>query len=284
MKQIHNRKRIGMIALAPIMSVALSGALSAGIATADEQEVTSQGKSSSQGLQVKFRPITDAQRSGKQEEDRPASDSSSSSGRSTSSSRPSGSNNSGTGVRDYSDGGTILPDDYGESFNNESNSDDEDEGQYDELSEIDNGNDDEVILPPSNPDLSGSSSLSDLDVSYNGSVAEKAVKYAASKMGAPYVWGATGPDTFDCSGLTQWAYKQAGLDITRTTYTQVNDGPKVSVNDVKPGDLVFYGDGLTHMAIAKDSNTVIHAPQPGDVVQEAAIDMMPIVTIVRVAT
>ena len=64
------------------------------------------------------------------------------------------------------------------------------------------------------------------------------VDAAASKIGSPYVWGATGPNSFDCSGLTSWAYKQVGKDIPRTSQAQAASGTKISRNDLQAGDIV----------------------------------------------
>lgn len=66
-----------------------------------------------------------------------------------------------------------------------------------------------------------------------------AVHAALSRLGRPYVWGATGPNQFDCSGLVQWAYAQAGVHLDRTTYQQINEGIPVPRSQVRPGDLVF---------------------------------------------
>ncbi len=69
-----------------------------------------------------------------------------------------------------------------------------------------------------------------------------AVHAALSRLGRPYVWGATGPNQFDCSGLVQWAYAQAGVHLDRTTYQQINEGIPVPRSQVRPGDLVFPHD------------------------------------------
>lgn len=95
--------------------------------------------------------------------------------------------------------------------------------------------------------------------------ARRAVRAALSRLGCPYVWGATGPDRFDCSGLVKWAYAQAGIPLHRTTYEQINDGMPVARSQVRPGDLVFPHTGHVQMAIGHD--LVIEAPQPGSRVQ-----------------
>ena len=88
-----------------------------------------------------------------------------------------------------------------------------------------------------------------------------AVRAALSRLGRPYVWGATGPDRFDCSGLVQWAYAQAGIQLDRTTYQQINDGIAVPRSQVRPGDLVFPHAG--HVQLAIGNNLVVEAPYSG---------------------
>lgn len=88
-----------------------------------------------------------------------------------------------------------------------------------------------------------------------------AVKFALSKMGLPYVWGATGPNSYDCSGLTQAAWKAAGIDISRTTYTQIDHGVPVPRSMAAPGDLVFPHAGHVQMYIG--NNQVVEAPHSG---------------------
>ncbi len=88
-----------------------------------------------------------------------------------------------------------------------------------------------------------------------------AVRAALSRLGRPYVWGATGPDQFDCSGLVQWSYAQAGVHLGRTTYQQINDGMPVPRSLVRPGDLVFPHAGHVQMAIG--NNLVVEAPYSG---------------------
>lgn len=98
-----------------------------------------------------------------------------------------------------------------------------------------------------------------------GSRAGVVVRAALSRLGSPYVWGATGPDRFDCSGLTQWAYAQAGLHLDRTTYQQIHQGTVVPHAHVRPGDLVFPNAG--HVQLAIGDNLVVEAPHAGAGVQ-----------------
>ncbi|RPK49321.1 putative endopeptidase precursor [Streptomyces sp. ADI92-24] len=89
-----------------------------------------------------------------------------------------------------------------------------------------------------------------------------ALQAASSRIGMPYQARATGPGAFDCSGLTQWAYHQAGVEITRTTYTQINQGTRIAQSQLKPGDLVFF-NGNTHVGLYAGGGNVLHAPYPG---------------------
>ena len=111
--------------------------------------------------------------------------------------------------------------------------------------------------------------------------AATAVAAARSKLGDPYVWGAAGPGSFDCSGLTMWAWSQAGVSLPHSSSMQYSSGSKVSVSSLQPGDLVFYGSPIHHVALYVGGGQVIHAPQTGDVVRYASVDMMPIVGAVR---
>ncbi|MFE5738090.1 C40 family peptidase [Streptomyces celluloflavus] len=110
-----------------------------------------------------------------------------------------------------------------------------------------------------------------------------ALAAAKSKIGMPYVWGATGPSSFDCSGLTSWAYKQAGQTIPRLSQDQANAGTRISSQSaLKPGDLVlFYGD-LHHVGLYAGNGKVLHAPKPGASVRYEAIGNMPFMFGVRV--
>jgi peptidoglycan DL-endopeptidase CwlO len=101
--------------------------------------------------------------------------------------------------------------------------------------------------------------------------AAKALAFARAQVGKPYVWGATGPDSYDCSGLTQAAWKAAGVDLPRVTYDQVNAGTTVSLADAQPGDLVFFYDDISHVGLYIGNGMMIHAPKPGAYVREESI-------------
>jgi peptidoglycan DL-endopeptidase CwlO len=103
-----------------------------------------------------------------------------------------------------------------------------------------------------------------------------AFQAAQSKIGSPYVYGASGPSSFDCSGLTSWAFAQAGVSIPRISQDQANAGTRIySQSDLKVGDLViFYGD-LHHVGFYAGNGQVLHAPRSGTVVRYESINNMP---------
>ncbi|WP_338896479.1 NlpC/P60 family protein [Streptomyces sp. TG1A-60] len=108
------------------------------------------------------------------------------------------------------------------------------------------------------------------DATY-ASKAAKALAFARAQVGKPYVWGATGPGSYDCSGLTQAAWKAAGVDLPRTTYDQVTAGTAVLLADARPGDLVFFYDNLGHVGLYIGNGMMIHAPKPGAYVREESV-------------
>ncbi|MEW1928829.1 C40 family peptidase [Streptomyces sp. NPDC088360] len=130
---------------------------------------------------------------------------------------------------------------------------------------------------------SGSGSGSgDTDSGY-ATKAAKVINFAEAQIGKPYVWGATGPDSYDCSGLTQDAWKAAGISLPRTTWDQVKVGTTVKTADAKPGDLVFFYDDISHVGIYIGDGKMIHAPKPGANVRVESIYYMPIHSVVRPA-
>ncbi|MCI3239646.1 MULTISPECIES: C40 family peptidase [Streptomyces] len=121
---------------------------------------------------------------------------------------------------------------------------------------------------------SSSGSASDPGSSSDSSYAAKAEKvlaFARAQIGKPYVWGATGPGSYDCSGLTQAAWKAAGVTLPRTTYDQVNAGTTVSLTNARPGDLIFFYDDISHVGIYIGNGMMIHAPKPGAYVREESV-------------
>ena len=105
----------------------------------------------------------------------------------------------------------------------------------------------------------------DFEVDASGR-AGKALDFALAQLGDPYVWGGTGPDGWDCSGLTQAAYGAAGVSIGRVTYDQAKAGRAVSMGSLAPGDLVFYGN-MQHMGMYVGKGSVVHSPRPGKQVE-----------------
>ncbi|MEV1083033.1 NlpC/P60 family protein [Streptomyces sp. NPDC050211] len=103
-----------------------------------------------------------------------------------------------------------------------------------------------------------------------------AFQAAQSKIGSPYVYGASGPSSFDCSGLTSWAFAQAGVSIPRTSQAQAGAGTQIySQSDLKVGDLViFYGD-QHHVGFYAGNGQILHAPRTGTVVRYESINNMP---------
>ncbi|MEU1848009.1 NlpC/P60 family protein [Streptomyces sp. NPDC019990] len=130
----------------------------------------------------------------------------------------------------------------------------------------------ETSASASSATSSGSSATSSApaDSSY-ATKADKALAFARAQIGKPYVWGAVGPDSYDCSGLTQAAWKAAGVTLPRTTYDQVNAGTTVPLSQAQPGDLVFFYDDVTHVGIYIGNGMMIHAPKPGTYVREESV-------------
>ncbi|MBF6278762.1 MULTISPECIES: C40 family peptidase, partial [Nocardia] len=102
--------------------------------------------------------------------------------------------------------------------------------------------------------------------------AQQAIQTALSKLGAPYVWGAEGPNQFDCSGLTQYAAKSAGVNIPRTADQQYQQLPKVAPDQIRPGDLIFpqaeFNNGNPgHVMMYIGNGQVVEAPNSKSVVR-----------------
>jgi cell wall-associated NlpC family hydrolase len=106
-------------------------------------------------------------------------------------------------------------------------------------------------------------------------VGAAALRAAQGMIGRPYEWSATGPDSFDCSGLTSWAYRQANVSIPRTSQEQATAGTQIGRSELKPGDLVLFFGDLHHIGLYAGNNTVLHAPKPGAYVRYESMDNMP---------
>ncbi|MGP3984357.1 NlpC/P60 family protein [Streptomyces sp. KR80] len=112
--------------------------------------------------------------------------------------------------------------------------------------------------------------------------ASAAFSAAKSKIGSPYVWGGSGPNSFDCSGLTSWAYRQAGVSIPRTSESQAQIGTRLGQSQLAPGDLVFFYGDLHHVGFYAGNGQILHAPKPGASVRYESINNMPFQFGVRV--
>jgi cell wall-associated NlpC family hydrolase len=115
-------------------------------------------------------------------------------------------------------------------------------------------------------------------ITYTGPASGRAaiaVRTAYAQLGDPYVYGASGPNAFDCSGLTSYAWRAAGVYLPHSSSAQYGYGRHVSRADLQPGDLVFYYSPISHVAIYIGGGRVIHAPYPGRSVEIAPLGEMP---------
>ncbi|MEU2890619.1 C40 family peptidase [Streptomyces albidoflavus] len=110
---------------------------------------------------------------------------------------------------------------------------------------------------------------------------ERAVRFAVDQIGKPYVWGAEGPDSYDCSGLTQRAWASAGTEVPRTSQEQWAGLDRVPLRALRPGDLVVYFPKATHVALYLGDGLVVHAPRPGADVKVSPVAANPVLGAVR---
>lgn len=109
---------------------------------------------------------------------------------------------------------------------------------------------------------------------------KRAVQFATAQVGKPYSWGAQGPGSFDCSGLTSQAWRAAGRSIPRTSQEQLRM-TKVAIKDMRPGDLIIYFDDASHVGLYVGDGAIVHAPRPGRNITLAGAGSMPIKAVVR---
>ncbi|WP_448609391.1 C40 family peptidase [Geodermatophilus sp. URMC 60] len=107
------------------------------------------------------------------------------------------------------------------------------------------------------------------------SAAQTAVNTALAQVGDRYVYGATGPNSFDCSGLTTFSYKAAGVSLPRTSRAQSTFGTPVSKANLQPGDLVFFYSPVSHVAMYIGNGKIVHALNASKPVQVMNLDSMP---------
>ncbi len=100
----------------------------------------------------------------------------------------------------------------------------------------------------------------------------RALRAAAAQLGKTYRWGAEGPRSFDCSGLTSFSFRQAGITLPRSSSQQARVGRPVALGDLQPGDLVFFHNPVSHVGIYAGGGKMIHAPQTGDVVRYSTVN------------
>ncbi|MFF5976702.1 C40 family peptidase [Streptomyces sp. NPDC012769] len=110
---------------------------------------------------------------------------------------------------------------------------------------------------------------------------KRAVLFATAQIGKPYVWGAEGPGSYDCSGLTQTAWANAGRDIPRTSQEQWRLLPRVDIKDMRPGDLIVYYKDASHIGMYIGDGAMVHAPRPGRNITVAGAGSMEILGVVR---
>ncbi|MDK9349909.1 C40 family peptidase [Propionibacterium freudenreichii] len=113
------------------------------------------------------------------------------------------------------------------------------------------------------------------------SAAQTAINFALAQVGKPYVWGAVGPNAYDCSGLTMAAYKAAGISLPRVTYSQMAAGTAVSQSTMVPGDLIFFYGG-EHVGIYLGNGQVVHAADYGTGVIVGTVSSMPVSSVTHI--
>lgn len=109
--------------------------------------------------------------------------------------------------------------------------------------------------------------------------AATAINYACAQLGDAYVWAATGPDYWDCSGLTMAAYAAAGISLPHSSRLQASYGTSVSTSSLQPGDLVFFHSPISHVGIYLGGGMMVHAPSSGDVVKVASMYSTPVAAV-----
>ncbi|MEV6422312.1 NlpC/P60 family protein [Streptomyces sp. NPDC051662] len=126
----------------------------------------------------------------------------------------------------------------------------------------------------------GSGALKDINRS-SSERGKKAITFATEQLGKPYVWGAEGPDSYDCSGLTSQAWAAAGRPIPRTSQEQWRLLPRIDIKDMRPGDLIIYHQDASHVGMYIGDGAIVHAPRPGRNVTLAGAGSMQILGVVR---
>jgi cell wall-associated NlpC family hydrolase len=121
----------------------------------------------------------------------------------------------------------------------------------------------------------GSSRMDNLPLPPASGRAATAVQVALAQMGDPYVWAAAGPNSYDCSGLTMYAWGKAGVSLSHSAAAQSGEGRPVSKSQLQPGDLVFYYSPISHVGMYIGNGRIVHASRPGKPVKTDPVDLMP---------
>lgn len=108
-----------------------------------------------------------------------------------------------------------------------------------------------------------------------------ALAAAVRMIGSPYVYGATGPNAFDCSGLMYYSWRQAGVTLPRTSQAQAYAGQRISLSEARPGDLVIFYRDMHHVGMYAGGGVIVHAPRPGARVRYESVTAMPVSGVVR---
>jgi cell wall-associated NlpC family hydrolase len=125
-----------------------------------------------------------------------------------------------------------------------------------------------VVAATSGPEV-----VAPASVVADSEAAQTVVDTAMAQRGDPYVWAAGGPDSFDCSGLTAYAYAAAGISLPHSSAAQARMGTAVARGDLQPGDLVYFYSPVSHIGIYIGNGMMVHAPTSGDVVKVSSVDM-----------
>ena len=138
-------------------------------------------------------------------------------------------------------------------------------------------------LPAQAATLGGptTSAVSAAPVAAPTSAAQAVVDTALAQQGKPYVWAGAGPSSFDCSGLTQYAFAAAGISLPHSSSMQSTMGVPVSADALQPGDLLFFYSPVSHVGIYIGNGQMVHAPTSGDVVKVVDVSYMPGLTAAR---
>ncbi len=135
--------------------------------------------------------------------------------------------------------------------------------------------------PPSGGGGGSSMSCGSVGITAPTARVQKVLDYACAQLGDAYVWGADGPSSFDCSGLTMSAWRQAGVSLPHSSRMQATYGTRISSSQMQPGDLLFYYSPISHVSIYLGKGMMIHAPHSGDVVKIAPARYTSLTAVVR---